>query len=66
MRPDKSKVVMASTSDAKNIVLHVDESRPDAYRAPAFDALISTTIEAGRRVFIVTGDKRRMIEGRKP
>jgi hypothetical protein len=61
MRPDKSKVVMASTSDAKSLVLHVDPARPDAYRTPAFDRLIDVMIEGGGRVFIVTGDKRTMI-----
>jgi hypothetical protein len=62
MRPDKSKVVMASTTDGKNLVLHVDPSRPEAHRVPAFDALIERFIKGGRHVIVVTGDKRRLIK----
>jgi hypothetical protein len=64
MRPDRSKVVMASTKDGKSLVLHVDQARPDAYKAPVFDGLINGMIKGGGRVFVVTGDKRRMITDR--
>jgi hypothetical protein len=61
MRPDKSKVVMGMTSDGKSLVLYVDPSRPEAFREPAIDKTIDKLIANGMKVFVVCGDKRRMI-----
>lgn len=62
MRPDKSKVVMTVTTDSKNLVLHVDPSRPDAFREAGFERVTKNLLADGRKIFVVRGDQRLMIE----
>lgn len=61
LRPDRSKVVMATTKDGKSLQLYVDPSRPDAYKVPSFNDAISRIVDEGGQVFVVIGDKRKLI-----
>lgn len=61
MRPDRSKVVMSATRNGESLVLHVDPSRPEAYKAPGFYQAINRLADSGRPVFVTIGDKRKMI-----
>lgn len=62
LRPDRSKVVMNASKDHKSIVLHVDPSRPDAWRAPIFRFVLDRMETS----FVVCGDQRIMIKGKVP
>ena len=65
MKPDKSKVVMGMTKDGKNVVLYVDKGRPTAWREKSFSEITKQIVEAGKRIFVVIGDRRIKLEGHK-
>jgi hypothetical protein len=64
MRPERSKVIVdiGSGEFEHVITLHVDRSRPDAWRAPAYEQLIRRWLnDDAARVFVVCGTKRRLL-----
>ena len=62
LRPDKTKVVLGGTTDGKHVVAYVDPARPDAYKQGRIGMLLGSIAALGP-VFVVCGDKRRMLTG---
>ncbi len=60
LRPDRCKVVMDLTTDGKSLVLHVDPSRPDAWRDEPVRSLVKRAL-AKSPVYVACGSSRKMI-----
>jgi hypothetical protein len=58
MRPDKSKVILESTTDGEGLVATVDPGRPGAWREGPVGDLLSRAIDKGIKVVIVIGKTR--------
>lgn len=59
LRPDRSKVIMNASADQNSMVLHVDPSRPDAWRSDIFKFVLDR-MEVS---FVVCGTERHLIRG---
>jgi len=61
LRPDRSKVVLASTQDGGAIVAFVDPRYPDAAEKGLMGGLVRKMVEAGLAVIISRGQEPRKI-----
>lgn len=61
LRPDKSRVVLDSTTDGNRLVAHVDPASPDAFRRGPVWHLLQQLQDQGSRVVIVLGEKRKLL-----
>src|SRR5262245_23362328 len=59
IRPDRSKVVMAATKDDKEVHMHVDPNRPDAWNG--LRGMIKMFVRNGYQVFLIRGDKKILV-----
>jgi hypothetical protein len=57
LRPDRSKVVMSTANDGKDIVLNVGTDRPDVWKHGAIAKLVSSMLQDGITVLVKCGDK---------
>lgn len=66
-RPDRVGVVMTSpVGGEEGVVLHVDPTRPLAYRDGAFGQFIWRIVQKGLPVFVVIGKKRKLFATQMP
>lgn len=63
LRPDRSRVVFDATTDGKGLVLHVDPGSPEAWRKPLVQAVIRAADRGGLSVFVVCGERRKIVGG---
>ena len=62
LRPDKSKVVVQTTTDGKHMVAFVDPSRPLAYKSGRMGRWLAV-MSSVNLVYVAIGDKRVMLTG---
>jgi hypothetical protein len=58
LRPDRCKVVLATTKDGEGVVAHVHPDYPGAWKTGAMGKMLEGLIRRGTKVFIVIGTKR--------
>jgi uncharacterized protein len=62
LRPDRCGVVIAFDAAPDAVVLHVDPDRPDALAAGPAEGVVPVLLDHYRRVAIVCGEERAVIE----
>lgn len=64
LRPDKSHIVLDTTSDGQKIICHIDPMYPNAHENSAAKRYIDGLYKNRIDVVLVTGDKRKILLGK--
>jgi len=57
-RPDRSGIIIGTTTDGKAVVIHVDQRRRNAWRGKWLVKIANQAAFNGRKVFVVSGPDR--------